>query len=87
VFASFLDRLGDGVIEAAAAGTDMLLTAFGPAPLSRLVAEGFGIPSVGAYLAPAVPTQEFPPPGWPGTSVWRAKTRCVAVDQVFLWLS
>jgi sterol 3beta-glucosyltransferase len=68
VFASFLDRLGDGVIEAAAAGTDMLLTAFGPAPLSRLVAEGFGIPSVGAYLAPAVPTQEFPPPGWPGTS-------------------
>lgn len=67
VFAAFLDRLGDGVIAAAAAGTDMLLTAFGPAPLSRLVAEGFGIPSVGAYLAPAVPTQEFPPPGWPGT--------------------
>ncbi|HEY3896590.1 MAG TPA: glycosyltransferase [Pseudonocardiaceae bacterium] len=66
VFASFLDRLGDGVIEAAAAGTDMLLTAFGPAPVSRLVAEGFGIPSLGAYLAPAVPTQQFPPPGWPG---------------------
>lgn len=65
VFASFLDQLGDGVIAAAAAGTDMLLTAFGPAPLSRLVAEGFGIPSVGVYLAPAVPTQQFPPPGWP----------------------
>ncbi len=67
VFDAFLDRLGDGVIAAAAAGTDMLLTAFGPAPLSRVVAEGFGIPSVGAYLAPAVPTREFPPPGWPGT--------------------
>jgi UDP:flavonoid glycosyltransferase YjiC (YdhE family) len=64
VFAAFLDELGDGVMAAAAAGTDMLLTAFGPAPLSRLVAEGFGIPSVGVYLAPGVPTREFPPPGW-----------------------
>src|SRR3954470_10989266 len=35
VFAAFLDELGDGVIAAAAAGTDMLLTAFGPAPLGR----------------------------------------------------
>jgi UDP:flavonoid glycosyltransferase YjiC (YdhE family) len=64
VFASFLDQLGDGVLAAAAAGTDILLTAFGPAPLSRLVAEGLGIPSLGVYLAPAVPTREFPPPGW-----------------------
>jgi sterol 3beta-glucosyltransferase len=67
VFAAFLDELGEGVIAAASAGTDILLTAFGPAPLSRLVAEGFGIPSVGVYLAPAVPTREFPPPGWPLT--------------------
>jgi sterol 3beta-glucosyltransferase len=65
VFAAFLDELGDGVVAATAAGTDILLTAFGPAPLSRLVAEGFGIPSVGVYLAPGVPTGEFPPPGWP----------------------
>src|SRR3954470_23752020 len=35
VFASFLDELGDGVMSAAAAGTDVLLTAFGPAPLGR----------------------------------------------------
>lgn len=63
VFAAFLDELGEGV-TAAATGTDVLLTAFGPAPLSRLVAEGFGIPSVGVYLAPGVPTREFPPPGW-----------------------
>ena len=32
VFAAFLDELGDGVLDAAAAGTDVLLTAFGPAP-------------------------------------------------------
>jgi UDP:flavonoid glycosyltransferase YjiC (YdhE family) len=67
VFAAFLDELGEGVTAAAAAGTDILLTAFGPAPLSRLVADGFGIPSLGVYLAPGVPTREFPPPGWPAT--------------------
>src|SRR3954451_3830762 len=66
VFAAFLDELGEGVTAAVAAGTDVLLTAFGPAPLSRVVADGFGIPSVGVYLAPGVPTREFPPPGWPG---------------------
>ena len=65
VFADFLDELGDGVVAAAAAGTDILLTAFGPAPLSRLVAEGLGIPSLGVYLVPGVPTRDFAPPGWP----------------------
>lgn len=67
VFAEFLNELGDGVVAATAAGTDLLLTAFGPAPLGRLVADGFGIPSLGVYLAPGVPTREFPPPGWPVT--------------------
>src|SRR3954470_10692572 len=67
VFAAFLDELGDGVMAAVAAGTDILLTAFGPAPLSRLVAEGFGIPSLGVYFAPGVPPRESPPPGRPGT--------------------
>ena len=65
VFGAFLDELGEGVLAAVEAGTDLLLTAFGPAPLGRLVAEGFGIPSAGVYLAPGVPTQEFAPPGWP----------------------
>src|SRR3954451_16234817 len=37
VFAAFLDDLGEGVIAAATPGTDVLLTAFGPAPLARLV--------------------------------------------------
>lgn len=63
VFAGFVDELGDGVLAAVAAGADLVLTAFGPAPLSRLVADGFGIPSVGVYLAPGVPTADFPPPG------------------------
>jgi sterol 3beta-glucosyltransferase len=67
VFAAFLDELGEGVAAAAAAGTDVVLTAFGPAPLSRLVADGLGIPSLGVYLAPGVPTREFPPPGPPVT--------------------
>jgi sterol 3beta-glucosyltransferase len=65
VFAAFLDELGEGVLAAAAAGTDVLLTALGPAPVGRLVAAGLGIPSLGVYLAPGVPTREFPPPGWP----------------------
>jgi UDP:flavonoid glycosyltransferase YjiC (YdhE family) len=67
VFAAFLDELGDGVTAAVAAGTDIVLTAFGPAPLSRVVAEGFGVPSLGVYLAPGVPTRAFPPPGGPAT--------------------
>ena len=65
VFADFLRHLGEGLVAATAAGTDLIVTAFGPAPLSRVVAEGFGIPSIGAYLVPAVPTAEFPLPGWP----------------------
>jgi UDP:flavonoid glycosyltransferase YjiC (YdhE family) len=67
VFAEFLEQLGAGLIEAVEAGTDLVLTAFGPAPLSRAVAAGFGIPSVGAYLLPAVPTTEFALPGVPAT--------------------
>ena len=67
VFAGFLDQLGDGVL-AAAADTDILLTAFGPGPVSRVVAEGLGIPSLGVYLVPAVPTREFAPPWRPATA-------------------
>src|SRR5215468_6805121 len=65
VFTAFLDELGEGLIAAVAAGADVLLSAFGPSPLSRVAAEGFGIPSVGTYLVPAVPTAAFPLPGWP----------------------
>jgi UDP:flavonoid glycosyltransferase YjiC (YdhE family) len=65
VFVSFLGDLGDGVLASVAAGSDLILTAFGPAPLSRLVAEALGVPSLGVYLTPSVPTRDFPPPGRP----------------------
>jgi UDP:flavonoid glycosyltransferase YjiC (YdhE family) len=68
VFAEFLACLGAGLAAAVAAGTDVVLSAFGPAPLSRVVAEGFGIPSVGTYLVPGVPTAAFPLPGSSDTS-------------------
>src|SRR3954471_17332405 len=67
VFAAFLDELGAGVVAAVAAGTDVLLTASGPAPLSRLVADGFGIPSLGVFLPPGGPPPACPPPGVPAT--------------------
>ena len=65
VFAAFLEQLGQGLIDAVGAGTDVVLSAFGPGPLSRAVAEGFGIPSIGSYLVPAVATAHFPLPGRP----------------------
>jgi sterol 3beta-glucosyltransferase len=65
VFSGFLEQLGEGLIEAVNAGADVVLSALGPAPLSRVVAEGFAIPSIGTYLVPAVPTAQFPLPGWP----------------------
>ncbi|HEX6541509.1 MAG TPA: glycosyltransferase [Ktedonobacterales bacterium] len=66
IFTAYLEELAEGLIAATAAGTDVLITAFGPAPLSRVVAEGSGIRSIGAYLLPSVPTAAFPLPGWPG---------------------
>ncbi|MBO8191609.1 glycosyltransferase family 1 protein [Streptomyces oryzae] len=65
VMTAFLDGLADGVAEAVAGGTDLLLTAFGPSPLSQAAGGAFGIPVLGTYLAPAFPTREFPLPGAP----------------------
>jgi sterol 3beta-glucosyltransferase len=59
---AFLDELGVGVL-AAVADAEAVLTAFGAAPLSQLAGEALGIPVIGTYLAPAVPTGEFPLPG------------------------
>ncbi|WP_413103415.1 glycosyltransferase [Streptomyces sp. Inha503] len=58
--AAFLDRLADGVAAAVADGTDLVLTAFGPAALSRAAGEASGVPVIGAFLAPACATREFP---------------------------
>ncbi|MEV8312175.1 glycosyltransferase [Streptomyces flavidovirens] len=59
---AYADGLADGVAEAVAGGTDLVLTAFGPAPLSRTAGEAFGIPVIGTYLVPAFATRQFPLP-------------------------
>ncbi|MEV0276600.1 glycosyltransferase [Streptomyces sp. NPDC050610] len=63
VTAAFLSDLGEGVAEAAEQGADVILSSLGQAPLSCLVAEGLGLPSMGVYLAPAVPNDAFALPG------------------------
>ncbi|MDQ3901832.1 MAG: glycosyltransferase [Actinomycetota bacterium] len=60
---NFVSGIGDDLVHAAALGTDVILTCLGQAPLSCLVAAAFGVPSMGAYLVPSVPTAEFPLPG------------------------
>ncbi|WP_411127881.1 glycosyltransferase [Streptomyces sp. x-19] len=65
ITAVFLDQLADGVVTAVADGADLVLTAFGPARLSRAAAEAFAVPVIGTYLAPAFATREFPLPGVP----------------------
>ncbi|MEU9794946.1 glycosyltransferase [Streptomyces sparsogenes] len=65
---AFLERLADGVVAAVERGTDLVLTAFGPAAFSRAAGEAFAVPVAGAYLAPAFPTREFPLPGAPDTA-------------------
>ncbi|MGW2118265.1 glycosyltransferase [Streptomyces zhihengii] len=60
---AYADGLADGVADAVAAGTDLVLTAFGPAPLSRTAGAAFGVPVVGTYLTPAFATARFALPG------------------------
>ncbi|MEU9576557.1 glycosyltransferase [Streptomyces chilikensis] len=62
---AYADGLADGVAEAVTRGTDLVLTAFGPAPLSRAAGEASGVPVIGTYLAPQFATGEFPLPGAP----------------------
>lgn len=64
---AYADGLADGVAEAVAAGCDLVLSAFGPAPLSRTAGEAFGVPVIGTYLVPAFATGQFPLPGARGT--------------------
>lgn len=59
---AYADGLADGVAEAVAGGADLLLTAFGPAPLSRTAGAAFGVPVIGTYLVPAFATRQFPLP-------------------------
>ncbi|MEE1821260.1 glycosyltransferase [Streptomyces sp. BE20] len=59
---AYTDGLADGVAEAAAGGADLLLTAFGPSPLSLTAGEALNIPVIGTYLAPSFATGQFPLP-------------------------
>ncbi|MEV6972015.1 glycosyltransferase [Kitasatospora sp. NPDC093806] len=59
---AYADGLADGVAEAVGGGADLLLTAYGPAGLSRAAGEAFGVPAVGTYLTPSFATREFPLP-------------------------
>ncbi|MDI9884709.1 glycosyltransferase [Streptomyces sp. HNM0645] len=58
----YAEGLADGVAEAVEDGADLLLTPFGPAPLSRTAGEALGVPVIGTYLVPAFATGEFPLP-------------------------
>jgi sterol 3beta-glucosyltransferase len=82
IFSEFLFELGTSLVDVVGAGTDLLLTAFGPAPLSRVVAEGFDIPSIGAYLIPAVPTGDFALPGWSEGDLGRSANRAAGEQQL-----
>ncbi|MEU3494262.1 glycosyltransferase [Kitasatospora cineracea] len=59
--AAFIERLGDGLAEAAAPGADLLLLSTTTAPLGWHLAEAMDVPSLGVYLQPVLPTGEFPP--------------------------
>ncbi|MFJ1754082.1 glycosyltransferase [Kitasatospora sp. NPDC088134] len=59
--AAFVDRLGDGLADAAAPGADLLLLTATTAPLGWHLAEAMNVPSLGVYLQPTLPTGEFPP--------------------------
>ncbi|MEV7022933.1 glycosyltransferase [Kitasatospora sp. NPDC093558] len=57
----FMPALGDGIADATALGTDLLLTTSTTTALGQVAAEAAGIPSVGLYLQPISPTREFAP--------------------------
>lgn len=59
---AYADGIADGVAEAVEGGADLLLTAHGPAPLTRTAGEAHGIPVIGTYLVPSFATGEFPLP-------------------------
>ncbi|MFC7403489.1 glycosyltransferase [Georgenia alba] len=57
----FLRELGEGLVDAAGTGTDVLLLASSTAPLGWHVAQALDVPSAGLYLQPLEPTREFSP--------------------------
>ncbi|MFC9282246.1 glycosyltransferase [Streptomyces collinus] len=58
---AFVADLGDGLADAVAEGTDLLLLSVTTAPLGWHIAEAAGIESLDAYLQPTAPTGDFAP--------------------------
>ncbi len=78
--ADYLSGIGDDIADAAELGADVILTCQGQTPLSTMVAAAFGLPSMGTYLAPSLPTAEFvmpgsSPPAGPGAPDYHAMGR------------
>jgi sterol 3beta-glucosyltransferase len=57
----FLPRMTAGVVDAARAGADVLLSATLTDPLCATIGEALGVPSIGVYLQPVTPTRSLPP--------------------------
>ncbi|MEV7599496.1 glycosyltransferase [Kitasatospora sp. NPDC089797] len=68
----FMPALGDGIAEATALGTDLLLTTSTTSALGQVAAEAAGIPTIGLYLQPLSPTREFAPAVTGSRSLGRA---------------
>lgn len=59
--AGFVRQLGQGMVDAAQPGTDLLLLSTTTAPLGWHIAEALAVPSMGLSLQPTAPTGDFPP--------------------------
>ncbi|MFF2074065.1 glycosyltransferase [Kitasatospora sp. NPDC058162] len=57
----FMPALGEGIVDATALGTDLLLTTSTTSALGQVAAEAADIPTIGLYLQPLSPTREFAP--------------------------
>ncbi|WP_030234292.1 glycosyltransferase [Streptomyces sp. NRRL S-350] len=57
----FMPALGDGIVEAVALGTDVLLTTGTTSALGQVAAEAAGVPIIELLLQPLDPTREFAP--------------------------
>ncbi|MER7668467.1 glycosyltransferase [Kitasatospora sp. NPDC096128] len=86
----FMPALGEGIADAAALGTDLLLTTSTTSALGQVVAEAADIPTIGLYLQPLSPTREFAPAvtgarslGRPGNLLAGHAVQ-VATDQLFV---
>ncbi|MQS15048.1 glycosyltransferase family 1 protein [Streptomyces kaniharaensis] len=85
----FMPALGDGIADATALGTDLLLTTSTTTALGQVAAEAAGIPSMGLFLQPLAPTREFAPAvtgtrslGGPG-NLLAGRAVQAAADQLF----